>query len=420
MNAAFLNQWQLYRRGILQPPVIGLEPRTESAFDSDVRAGEIRIFADTNRPLAALLAADCGLSGWRIVPLSPFCAPASVRECAVGEHVFQLWNATVVARRFAARSWRVDEISPENLARVRDSLAAVRPGRLTAGDGAQAKYEREFLIAPGTLVPLVPEASVSRRAWWRPVALLAASLAVLLAVSQLLLPDAGRRFIHDWRADAPVVQVAQESEEISLLDADNDLWGCELLPAADLRVEIDPPFVTWQGQDAQPEIARSRRFADVKGPRMPPALAKAPPARLRAAADMPLRVLFLASAPQTEEKDRNAVRAPARGPAEGYAAARAPLERAPHVVCTLADAGSAGALLTISGEAVDGAKVTVLFDPACVRGYVEHVASVTGTLLATYEILAAEGREISPEAVRVTLIWPSAAGDARTPLEVAR
>ena len=39
MNAAFLSQWQLYRRGAARPPLVGLEPRTDSAFDEEVRAG---------------------------------------------------------------------------------------------------------------------------------------------------------------------------------------------------------------------------------------------------------------------------------------------------------------------------------------------------------------------------------------------
>ena len=94
MNAAFLNEWQLYRRGAQLPPIVGLKPKTDSEFDAGVAVGEIRIFADTNRPLVALVVEDRRLSGWRIVPVSPFCAPASGRELMVGERVFQLWNAT--------------------------------------------------------------------------------------------------------------------------------------------------------------------------------------------------------------------------------------------------------------------------------------------------------------------------------------
>ena len=142
MNAAFLNEWQLYRRGAQLPPIVGLEPKTDSEFDADVAVGEIRIFADTNRPLVALVVEDRRLSGWRIVPVSPFCAPASDRELMVGERVFQLWNATVVSRRFASRSWRVDAISDSDLAEIRGAIAAANPGRVTAGNDVQGKSTR--------------------------------------------------------------------------------------------------------------------------------------------------------------------------------------------------------------------------------------------------------------------------------------
>ena len=36
MNAAFLNEWQLYRRGAQLPPIVGLEPKTDSEFDAGV------------------------------------------------------------------------------------------------------------------------------------------------------------------------------------------------------------------------------------------------------------------------------------------------------------------------------------------------------------------------------------------------
>ena len=170
MNAAFLSQWQLYRRGAARPPLVGLEPRTDSAFDEAVKAGEVRVFADTNRPLVALVVEDRRLSGWRIVPVSPFCAPASNREIMVGERVLQLWNATVVSRRFASRSWRVDRISAAELEEVRGAIAAAKPGWISSGEGVQAKYEREFLIGEGTLVPFAAPsaADAPRFAWLAP------------------------------------------------------------------------------------------------------------------------------------------------------------------------------------------------------------------------------------------------------------
>lgn len=195
MNAAFINEWQLYRRGSQRPPLVGLAPKTDSAFDAEVSAGEIRIFADTNRPLVALIVEDRKLSGWRIVPVSPFCAPASDRELMVGERVFQLWNATVVSRRFASRGWRVDELGADDLDVVRGAIAAANPGRVTAGDGVQAKYEREFLVGEGTLVPFAASraAEAPRFAWLPPAMKIAASLAVCLAAWYVLMMDSGRQ-----------------------------------------------------------------------------------------------------------------------------------------------------------------------------------------------------------------------------------
>ena len=42
------------------------------SFDGGVKPGEIRIFADMERPFVALVVESKGLAGWTIVPLSPF------------------------------------------------------------------------------------------------------------------------------------------------------------------------------------------------------------------------------------------------------------------------------------------------------------------------------------------------------------
>ena len=68
MTDVFKEEWKLYRRGLARPPLEGETPRGEARFDLPARAGDIRVFADTNTPFIALLAADRGLSGWMAIP----------------------------------------------------------------------------------------------------------------------------------------------------------------------------------------------------------------------------------------------------------------------------------------------------------------------------------------------------------------
>ena len=394
MNAAFMNEWQLYRRGAQRPPLVGLAPKTDSAFDEEVSAGEIRIFADTNRPLVALIVEDRKLSGWRIVPVSPFCAPASDRELMVGERVFQLWNATVVSRRFASRGWRVDELGADDLAVVRGAIAAANPGRVTAGDGVQAKYEREFLVGEGTLVPFAASraAEAPRFAWLTPAMKIAASLAVCLAAWYVLMMDSGRQIVRDWRDSFRSVDIAE------------------------VDIDFTPKAATWNGP--APEVFRQPRFADVKGPKVPEGIARF---RLRdegykSPLAAPMDVVFLSSG-----AGRGASAAVAQGGAFSYAACARPLDAPPKIDCVMrkGDAAGSAATLEIACDAVDGAKVTVMFDSDVVEGYRCEVAAESGgRVAASYSLIAFAGREIAPKSVMVTLIWPSNDGDERTPVSV--
>ena len=179
----FLEEWRLYRRGAERPRLAGERPSGDAAFDPCVRAGDVRIFADVNVPLVALVIEDRGLSGRRIVPVSPFHAPASVRELALGGRVYQLWNACSASRRFTDRSWLVDRVEESDVARIAAAVGSASPGRITAGDGPVAKYEREFLVSCGGFVPLVrPKARAvgfmpRLNAWG-----IAASIALLLGI----------------------------------------------------------------------------------------------------------------------------------------------------------------------------------------------------------------------------------------------
>lgn len=418
MNAAFMNEWQLYRRGSQRPPLVGLAPKTDSAFDEEVAAGEIRIFADTNRPLVALIVEDRKLSGWRIVPVSPFCAPASDRELMVGERVFQLWNATVVSRRFASRGWRVDALGADDLAVVRGAIAAANPGRVTAGDGVQAKYEREFLVGEGTLVPFAASraAEAPRFAWLPPAMKIAASLAVCLAAWYVLMMDSGRQIVRDWRDSFRSVDIAAEEPVIELADAHE----VREAPAEVAEVDIDftPKAATWNGP--APEVFRQPRFADVKGPKVPEGIARF---RLRdegykykSPLAAPMDVVFLSSG-----AGRGASAAVAQVGAFSYAACARPLDAPPKIDCVMRKGDAAGSVATleIACDAVDGAKVTVMFDSDVVEGYKSgDVVSDGKRMTARYELMAFSGKTISAESVFVTLIWPAKDGDERTPVPV--
>ena len=165
MNEVFEKEWKLYRENGDKTPLEADKPKAEGAFDKDVKVGEIRIFADMKRPFVALVAASRGATGWLIVPVSPFTVPASGREMLVGERVFQLWNATTAAKSFVERSWIVDTLDEQDVADIRGAIPAANPGRVCDGENAAAEYERAFLVAGGTFVPLVrPRAAASGRA----------------------------------------------------------------------------------------------------------------------------------------------------------------------------------------------------------------------------------------------------------------
>lgn len=137
-------------------------------FDPAATPGEVRIFADAPRPFVALVVEEHGLLGRTVVPVSPHPAPVSGRELALGERVYQLWNACLLSRRFTDRSWLVDTLSEADLAAVRAALPAACPGRIVAGDGPQARYEREHLVSARTLVaPSAPKVrpGVFARLW---------------------------------------------------------------------------------------------------------------------------------------------------------------------------------------------------------------------------------------------------------------
>lgn len=111
------------------------------SFDAMVKVGQIRVFADTEEPLVALVLEAKRLAGFRIVPVSPYRVPTNDREIVVGTRVFQLWNVCTVAKGFAARSWVADALGAEDVEAIRRAVA--EKGGLPAKLG---EYERRHIV----------------------------------------------------------------------------------------------------------------------------------------------------------------------------------------------------------------------------------------------------------------------------------
>ncbi|MCR5413841.1 MAG: von Willebrand factor type A domain-containing protein [Kiritimatiellae bacterium] len=184
MNGIFEKEWELYRKGGKRAQFKGGKPRGDADFDTPVKVGEIRIFADMARPFVALVAEERG-AGYFIIPVSPFTVPASPREALEGERVYQLWNSCTASKGFAARSWIVDTVDEDAIRTLLSSCPAKT--QLSAG-GVAAEYEREFLVSGGDFIPLAEKCKPETvHVSWRKTWGIAASFAILLGVSVVVL-----------------------------------------------------------------------------------------------------------------------------------------------------------------------------------------------------------------------------------------
>lgn len=408
MNAGFLNAWRLYRRGPKRPAFAGEAPRGAAAFDADVRVGEIRLFADGNRPLTALIVADCGLSGRRIVPVSPFAAPASDRELLVGARVFQLWNTTTAARRFTDRSWRVDALTAEELAEVAAAIPAARPGRLTAGDGPQARYEREFLVSAGGFIPFAaPRAARGdfRRglfgAWGA-----AAGVILFFGALYLMFGGGHRRLTSAWREVALRVHLEPEGDLIALVEpesTENDgiLLVHDVIALEDAAGAEIPPLPSPR--------------APVKG--LAPASPKVDDAGVKwgapALAEGFVRAELAPQAVLTAGGGASA--APSASGAFAYAAGALPaIERAGGVDCTVMECpwDTSHRLLNVRAAEAAGLRIEIAFDAAKVVGY-RLVSRTDGGGVSAYYEIAPNGllSALPDDAVSVTTRWCDARGE---------
>ena len=416
MNETFLNEWRIHRHGAAAPRLAGEVPRGEADFDLVAKPGEVRIFADVNRPFVALIVEDCGLSGRRIVPVSPFSATASRREIAVGPRVYQLWNSCVASRRFTDRSWLVDTLSAEDLATVAGAIGAANPGRVTAGDGIVARYEREFLVSGGGFVPPAAprrEASMARR-WFAGGWKAAASVAIGTIAIYVVL-SVGRERIRAWREWARPVQVAAEDEPIELLGDvaeassaegvatafpdDGALEVAELSPKAEFPDISLPPDMTVAV--AGPGLEDLRRIGQ----------APIRPMRFQDDADfvdpcvLPQSVLDLG--------DAAVLMSVANGRANG--GGTPPAASAPVVECRAATCpwNPRSQLLNVRAEAASAAQVEVIFDSDAVGGYRIVAGGGTRPLNAFYEVMPRGAALLADDFCQVTVKWRGESGERR-------
>ena len=167
MNEVFKKEWEFYKAAGSRPQFRGLEKReSPKVFDGPVRVGEIRVFADMNRPFVALVLKSRGAVGYRLVPVSPFTVPASAREMLVGERVFQLWNTCTAAKDFTERSWLVATLEAADVAEIAAAVAKVPSGARSEDETAR-EYERAFAVSGGNFRDLTACAVRSRTGLWR-------------------------------------------------------------------------------------------------------------------------------------------------------------------------------------------------------------------------------------------------------------
>ena len=415
MKSAFETQWQLYRHGGARPPLTGEVPRGEAEFDGDVRVGQIRLFADTARPFTALVLEDRGLIGRRLVPLSPFRVPASTREFAWGGHVFQLWNACTASRRLTDRSWLVDELPADVMAELIAAVPSAQPGRLTAGDGVQARYEREFLVAGGTFMPFgrpTARPSVLPRLWgevWK-----VALSAVLCVGAFYFIINEGLRRWSARHAEQFMVRLQQEeglelTEVPAAVEPALDEPGPADVALTELAegVPLDgpqEPSVRYYGRPARPLLPGA--------PALPGGLAKGA-VRLPHAdglvnpSQMPLSMLELGG-------DRPLASCTGTAAPSGAASRRTVPQ--PRVTCRVTESpwDPLAVLVNIRSETADGGLVEVYFDKTKVRGYRLVAGGGSRPLNAFYEaVLTPSGAEAVERIGQVTVRWPEASGERR-------
>ena len=152
----FLEEWKMFVDGATEDSVTAKE-KPDGNFDVPVNAGELRIFADCDRPLTGLLYKQVDDS-WIVVPVSEFSVPATEQEILIGKRVYQLWNSFTVSSTFVERSWVVDDIPVSDMRDLNAALLHVMVGDpvsedlvnctglpITSLEDPRLEYERKFV-----------------------------------------------------------------------------------------------------------------------------------------------------------------------------------------------------------------------------------------------------------------------------------
>ena len=152
----FLEEWKIFMDGAAKD-VVAAEEKRDGNFDVPVKAGELRIFADCDRPLTGLLYKQVDDS-WIVVPVSEFSVPATEQEILIGKRVYQLWNSFTASSTFVERSWFVDDIPMSDMQDLNVALLHVMVGDpisedlvnctglpITSLDDPRLEYERKFV-----------------------------------------------------------------------------------------------------------------------------------------------------------------------------------------------------------------------------------------------------------------------------------
>ena len=152
----FLEEWKMFMGGAAKD-VAAAEEKRDGNFDVPVKAGELRIFADCDRPLTGLLYKQVDDS-WIVVPVSEFSVPATEQEILIGKRVYQLWNSFTAPSAFVERSWVVDDIPTSDMQDLNVALLHVMVGDPISEDlvnctglpiasleDPRLEYERKFV-----------------------------------------------------------------------------------------------------------------------------------------------------------------------------------------------------------------------------------------------------------------------------------
>lgn len=225
------------------------------AFEGDVKIGELRVFADLDRPVVALIAEDHGAFGFRVIPVSDFTGVSCEGEQLVGGRVYQHWNACNVSRSFAVRSWVVATLPASEFSVISSSTFSASASSLRL-----SPYQRAYLFSiPNILGREEKEAPLSRFSFsavrfpFRKAAGFALAACFVLALVFAVRFDLDRATQKEERAHAWQLVSAPAPEEPLVADesgmkppAEDPIVVAEvkpafaLLPPGDIELEREP------------------------------------------------------------------------------------------------------------------------------------------------------------------------------------